>query len=149
MLSLTSLSVVVGGGICVYVHEDWQVTEFLFPNQTSYRITRTYYQQEIRKANLYCCTVSPEKTSRWRVPGNWKIDTYIRGDLNLEFSRPITPECRKFRSMLFQLGFVQLVSDPTHQYVSNGVHKESVIDLILTNSKSFQNISGVMPCHPE
>ena len=48
--------------------------------------------------------------------------------------------------MLFQHGFVQLVSAPTHHYVSNGVHKESVIDLILTNSKSCQNVSGVMPC---
>jgi len=143
-----------GGGICVYVREDWQVIEFpCFQTKHPIESIKLTIKKKFVKPFTIIALYRPRKlpVGEYReieklVVSHSEPDTYIIGDLNLDFSRPITPECRKFRSMLFQHGFIQLVSDPTHHYVSNGVHKSSVIDLIITNSKSFQNVSGVMSC---
>jgi len=73
-------------------------------------------------------------------------DTYVIGDLNLDFSLPMSPECLQFRSKIFQHGFEQITPDPTHHYTTGDLYKQSVIDLIITNCKSSEVTSGVITC---
>jgi hypothetical protein len=73
-------------------------------------------------------------------------DTYLVGDLNLDFSLPPSQECRQFRFMIFQHGFEQLITAPTHHYVAGGSFQQSVIDLIISNCSRSNIKSGVLPC---
>jgi hypothetical protein len=141
-----------GGGLCIYVREGWSVVEFP-PLQTP-NLVETLKISVSRKSTKPFNVIGIYRPKKLPVSEfsfvnslllSHPTDTFLVGDINLDFSVPLTPECYKFRSNLLQFGYSQLITDPTHNYSSNQTTQTSIIDLIITN-RTGPVTSGVLPC---
>jgi len=142
-----------GGGLCAYVRDGWDVTEHPSltkdPIESMKLIINKQFMKPITVIALYRprkLPVGEYKIIQKILASHYDCDTYLIGDLNLDFSFPLTQECSQFRSMLFQHGFEQIIRDPTHHYTSGGLFKHSVIDLIISNCRLHHAVSGVLTC---
>jgi hypothetical protein len=142
-----------GGGICVYVNNNWRFTDF--PDfQTpepieSLKITVARdFQAPLTIIVMYRPTtiLSREFKVIDDILSAHNTDTFFLGDLNLEFGHPVSPECRSFKSSLYRFGFEQLITDPTHHYTSHNVPKASIIDFVISNINPRSLNCGVLPC---
>ncbi|KAF0295662.1 General transcription factor 3C polypeptide 6 [Amphibalanus amphitrite] len=67
---------------------------------------------------------------------------YLLGDVNLDLTRPDKPQVTLYSSMIDELGFVQLIRDPTHPGVT-----PSLIDHVLTNQAAAGHEPTVVKTH--
>jgi len=138
----------------VFIRDGWHVTEF-----SSFQLKDPIESLKISVSRPHVKTIHIITLYRpRRIPvsefniiakllaNHANLDTYVIGDLNLDFSVPYSPECRKFRSILFQHAFEQIIKDPTHFYTADSGPKQSIIDLIVTNCTKSHYSSGVMNC---
>ena len=67
---------------------------------------------------------------------------YLLGDINMDLMRPDKPHVTLYSSMIDELGFNQLIRDPTHPGAT-----PSLLDHVLTNQTTTDHESAVIKTH--
>ena len=67
---------------------------------------------------------------------------YLLGDVNLDLSRPDKPYVTLYFNMIDELGFIQLIRDPTHPGAT-----PSLLDHVLTNQTTIDHEPTVVKTH--
>ena len=144
-----------GGGLCIYVNTKLHFSETILSNLNS--STSDGEIQWVQIHNKHCkniiianCYHPPTGNIENFVDSleanllavdRAKNDIFVTGDINIALTENLCKDVKYIRSMMEQLGFVQLIKNPTRF----GQTRNSLLDVIFTNS-SFKYVSGSGTC---